>query len=95
MAVPCLMYVGFLQFIDPIAITIWFALTAAGDTKFPAIVDLIVNWLIFVPLLFFAGNYLQEYHIWGPWAAFGLQLLLLASCMVWRIRQGKWKTIEI
>ena len=94
-AVPCLIFVGFLQFIDPIAITLWFALSAAGDTKFPAIVDLIVNWLIFVPLLFIATTYFQEYHIWGPWIAFSIQLILLASCMVWRIKQGKWKTIEV
>jgi len=94
-AVPCLIFVGFLQFLDPIAITIWFSLTAAGDTKFPAVADLIVNWYVFVPLLLIAGNCFPQYHIWGPWAAFGIQLILLTLCMVSRVRQGKWKTIEI
>jgi len=94
-AIPCLMFLGVLQFIDPIGITMWFALGAAGDTKYPAVVDFIVNWVIFIPMVYITCTYYQNLGIWGPWSAVGLQITLLAIAMALRVRKGKWKTIEV
>ena len=93
--VPCLMFLGFLQFIDPVGITMWFALGAAGDTKYPAVADFIVNWFIFIPMVYITCTYYKNLGIWGPWSAIGLQIILLAIAMALRVKKGKWKTIEV
>ena len=94
-AIPCLVFLGVLQFIDPIGITMWFALGAAGDTKYPAVVDFIVNWFVFIPMVYVTCTYYQNFGIWGPWSAIGIQITLLAVAMAARVKQGKWKTIEV
>ena len=46
---------GLLQFVDVFAITLWFALSGAGDTKFTAMVGIIASWTIFIPLSYILG----------------------------------------
>ena len=53
LAAPGLKFIGFLQFIDAFCFTLWFALTGAGDTRIPAIFDILNHWLVFVPLCYF------------------------------------------
>ena len=57
LAAPGLKFIGFLQFIDAFCFTLWFALTGAGDTRIPAIFDILNHWLVFVPLCYFLGIY--------------------------------------
>ena len=84
----------FLQFIDCMAITLWFALAGAGDTRFTSFVGILSSWLIFVPLSYILGITLG-FGIWGPWIAFGIHLFLEASLIIFRVNQGKWKQIVI
>ena len=94
LSIPGLRIVGVLQFFDAIAITLWFALTGAGDTKIPAIVDVLVHWLLFIPACYIFGIYLG-YGFWGPWISFGLHLTVFAIFMYVRFNKGKWKTIKV
>jgi len=93
-AVPGLRFVGLLQFVDAICFTLWFALTGSGDTKIPAIVDVLTHWILFIPACYILGITLG-FGFWGPWIAFGLHLTFFAGFIFWRFRLGYWKTIEV
>ena len=93
-AIPGLRFVGLLQFADAVCFTLWFALTGAGDTKIPAIVDVLTHWVLFVPACYIFGIYLG-YGFWGPWISFGLHLTVFAIFMYVRFNKGKWKTIKV
>ena len=93
-AVPGLRFVGFLQFLDAVCFTLWFALTGSGDTKVPAIVDVISHWILFVPACWILGITLN-FGFWGPWLAFGLHLTFFAIFIFWRFKSGYWKKIEV
>ena len=93
-AVPGLRFVGLLQFVDAICFTLWFALTGAGDTKVPAIVDVLTHWILFIPACYLLGITLG-FGFWGPWIAFGLHLTFFAAFVFWRFRMGYWKTIKV
>ncbi len=93
-AVPGLRFVGALQFIDAFCFTLWFALTGAGDTKTPAIADIINHWLIFIPICYFLSIYCG-YGYWGAWASFGIHLTCIAIFMFIRFKMGNWKYIKV
>ena len=93
-AVPGLRFVGLLQFVDAICFTLWFALTGSGDTKIPALVDVLTHWVLFIPACWFLGITLNL-GFWGPWIAFGLHLTFFAGFVFWRFKNGKWKNIKV
>ncbi len=91
-AVPGLRFVGFIQFIDAICFTLWFALTGAGDTKVLAFVDILSHWLLFIPLVYFLGITLNMGY-WGAWIGFASHLTFIAAYTIWRLKSGKWKEV--
>jgi len=93
LAVPGLRFVGLLQFVDAFCFTLWFALTGAGDTKIPALVDIINHWLIFVPLCYLLSIH-YGYGYWGAWYSFAIHLIFLATFMYIRFKIGNWKKIK-
>ena len=94
MGLVALRILGVVQFFDAVGMTLWFALSGAGNTLFPAIIDLSLSWGIFLP-----GSYLLGivfgYGLIGPWLAFSIYLFLYAICITWKILKGDWKEIEI
>ena len=93
LAVPGLRFIGLLQIIDAICFTLWFALTGAGDTKIPAIFDILNHWLVFIPLCYFLSIYCG-YGYWGAWFSFGIHLVFIATFMSIRFKMGNWKKIK-
>lgn len=93
-AVSGLRFVGLLQFVDAVCFTLWFALTGAGDTKIPALVDVLSHWILFVPACWILGITFN-FGFWGPWFAFGTHLTFFAIFIFWRFRMGAWKEIEV
>ena len=91
-AVPGLRFVGYIQFIDAICFTLWFALTGAGDTKVLAFVDILSHWLLFIPLVYFLGITLNMGY-WGAWIGFALHLTFIAAFTILRLKSGKWKEV--
>lgn len=87
-------WIGLLQFLDAFAITFWFALSGAGDTKFTAYMAVIANWTVFIPLSYLFGI-VMDMGVMGPWFAFGILLLIESILIIFRVRQGKWKHIEV
>jgi len=85
---------GLVQFADAVGMTLWFALSGAGNTRFPAAVETGIVWLFFLPASYLTGV------VWGlgfigPWFSLSAYLLLFALAMAWKILQGDWKTIDV
>ena len=85
---------GFLQIIDSIGMTLWFALSGAGNTLYPSVVESLLVWLYFLPGSYYFGVILN-YGFIAPWLFFGSYLLFFAIAMVWKIKQGDWKKINV
>ena len=94
MGVIALRILGVVQFFDAVVMTLWFGLSGAGNTKFPAIVDIALAWGVFLP-----GSYIMgiifALGIVGPWLAFAIYLFLYAVVLAWKVLQGDWKEIEV
>lgn len=86
--------VGAIQFIDAVGFTLWFALSGAGDTLFPAVVESALVWVFLIPLSYLTGVYLN-YGYMGPWFILLGHIFLFAVIMVWKVAQGKWKHIQV
>ena len=85
---------GFLQFVDAVGITLWFALSGAGNTFFPAVVESALVWGLMLPASWYFGVFLGTgFH--GPWLVFPFYLVIFAAVMVWKIRKEDWKEIEV
>ena len=86
--------IGAVQFLDAIGFTLWFALSGAGNTLFPAMVESCLTWGVIV-----LGSYVfgvqMELGFKAPWMLFPVYMGLFAGIMVWKIRQGDWKEIEV
>ena len=86
--------IGVLQFFDAIGLTLWFALTGAGNTLFPAVVESSLLWGIALPISYFLGVK-AEAGFWVPWAAVSVQIVLFSLIVSWKVRKGEWKEIEV
>ena len=86
--------IGILQFFDAVGITLWFALTGAGNTLFPAIVESALLWGIALPISYFIGVKMEVGFL-APWAALSIHIILFAFIVTWKIKKGEWKEIEV
>ncbi len=82
------------QFADAVGITAWFSLTGAGNTIYPAVVEIIVVWGVFLPMSYITGV-LFGWGSWGAWLSFGVYIFLFAGLMTRKILQNDWKTIIV
>ena len=94
MGIPCLQIIGVLQFFDAVGLTLYFVLIGAGNTLFPALVNMIICWTIFIPLAYFLGIVL-EMGVTGAWLGFGGWIIPFAVIMALKVRTGSWKKIEV
>ena len=94
MGVGGLQIVGALQFLDAIGFVLMFALIGAGNTVFPAVVESVLTWVVVVFGTYFFGVFLNLGFI-VPWLLFPVHMSLFAGIMVWKVRQGDWKKIEL
>ena len=85
---------GLVQFIDAIGMTLWFALSGAGNTLFPSLVESFLVWCFFLPGSYFFGV-VFGYGFLAPWIFFGSYITLFAVAMVWKVQRDDWKEIEI
>ena len=85
---------GVLQVVDAIGMTLWFALSGAGNTLYPSVVESTLIWFYFLPCSYYFGVKLG-YGFVAPWLFFGSYLLFFAIAMVWKIKEGSWKEITI
>ena len=70
------------------------ALFGAGNTRFVMLVELVLHFFCLVPLAWLFGITLNL-GLTGIWASAAVYVFLLTSVMVWKFRNGDWKTISI
>lgn len=85
---------GVIQIADAVGMTLWFALSGAGNTFFPALTEALVMWLVFLPFSYLTGIYLGWGYI-GPWIGMGIHQALFAIILSWKTLKGDWKEIEV
>jgi len=86
--------IGAVQFLDAIGFTLWFALSGAGNTLFPAVVESCLTWGVIVLGSYVFGVVLNL-GFKAPWLLFPVYMGLFAGIMVWKISKGDWKEIEV
>ena len=86
--------IGAVQFFDAIGFVLWFALSGAGNTLFPAMVESILTWGVIVLGSYVFGIVLEMGFI-APWLLFPVYMGLFAGIMIWKISLGDWKEIEV
>ena len=94
MGIPCLRIIGVLQCFDAVGITLFFVLTGAGNTRFPAVADMIIVWLVFLPVSYYLGI-VMEMGVVGAWLGFAAWIIPLAVVMALKVRTGTWKQIKV
>ena len=86
--------IGFLQFVDAICFTLFLALTGAGNTLFPALVESLLIWGFMLPVSYYVGVVLAV-GFKGPFIAFSIYLFLMAVILSLKMKKGDWKEIEV
>ena len=86
--------IGAVQFLDAIGFTLWFALSGAGNTLFPAVVESCLTWGVIVLGSYVFGVVLNL-GFKAPWLLFPIYMGLFAGIMVWKISKGDWKEIVV
>ncbi|MAX10413.1 MAG: hypothetical protein CMG13_06155 [Candidatus Marinimicrobia bacterium] len=89
-----LRFVGIFQIFDAICIVLFFSMSAGGDIKYPVYIEILMHWLIMVPLSWLFGIYLG-YGFWGAISVFAGQVVFTAIIFIFRIQSGKWEKIEV
>ena len=86
--------IGAVQFLDAIGFVLWFALSGAGNTLFPSVVESCLTWGVIV-----LGSYVFGVVLGlgfkALWLLFPIYMGLFAGIMIWKIRKGDWKNIQI
>jgi Na+-driven multidrug efflux pump len=86
--------IGLIQFVDAVGFTMFLALTGAGNTFFPAMVESALIWFFMLPLSYYLGV-VTGGGFKPPWIVFAIYLLLMAVILSLKVKKGDWKEIEV
>lgn len=86
--------IGIIQFVDAVGFTMFLALTGAGNTFFPAMVESALVWFFMLPLSYYFGV-VTGGGFKPPWIVFAMYLLLMATILTLKVIKGDWKEIEV
>ena len=86
--------IGLIQFVDAVGFTMFLALTGAGNTFFPAMVESALIWFFMLPLSYYLGV-VTGGGFKPPWIVFAIYLLLMAAILTLKVKIGDWKEIEV
>jgi MATE family multidrug resistance protein len=89
-----LTYIPLFQFADAFGIVSAGALKGAGDTRFPAVAQIVFAWLLFLPLVFVLGNP-RVGGLRGAWTAATVYIWIYDLVLLWRFLGGRWRRINI
>ena len=82
------------NFLDVVNIGLNNALRSAGDTMYPMVCSVVLNWLFFVPALYVASEVLHL-GIYAVWSIIGVLFSIFAIIFWRRFRSGKWEKIQV
>lgn len=64
-------------------------LRGTGDVRVPALICILVSWLVLPPLTWFFGHYLELGAI-GAWIGLTCETVVIAAILWWRLMRGGW-----
>jgi putative MATE family efflux protein len=70
------------------------ALTGAGDTVSPMVINVIAQWMVQLPAVWFLSTHLG-WGVDGIWWGLAIGMAVQALLMVGRFRQGRWQSVRI
>jgi MATE family multidrug resistance protein len=85
---------GMVQVVDAVGMTYHGALRGAGDNVFPAIAEILMMWVFFLPAVYISGIYLG-WGVNGSWVALAIYIAAYAIMAYLRFNYGPWKRIVI
>ena len=83
------------QLFDAAAITYSNALRGAGDTRWPAVVGVALNWIILICGSVWVIRAHPELGSKGPWLFATLTIIVIGIVFWIRWRRGKWEQIDV
>jgi Na+-driven multidrug efflux pump len=86
--------IGVIQFVDAVGFTMFLALTGAGNTLYPAMVESLLIWFFMLPLSYYFGVF-SNMGFKLPWIVFAIYLILMAIILTAKVKKGDWKEIEV
>ena len=86
--------IGLIQFVDAVGFTMFLALTGAGNTLYPAMVESVLIWFFMLPLSYYLGVFC-DMGFKPPWIVFAIYLILMAIVLTLKVKKGDWKEIEV
>lgn len=92
-AVPALRIAGFGQIFYGIGVVLANGIQAAGKTLFVMAADVVIIWIIFVPLAYFMGVFL-DLGLIGAWAALPFYIILYSIVMFLKFKLGNWNKLR-
>ena len=89
-AIPALRIAGFAQIFYATGVVLANGLQAAGKTFFVMMAEVITNLLIFVPLAYFLGVYLELGLVWA-WMALPVYIIIYSGVIFYKFKYGNLK----
>lgn len=90
-----MVWVALYQVFDAMGITFISSLRGAGDTRTPAVLNVLCCWGIFVGGGYTLAHLRPQWGIHGPWAMAVCYLAVLGLGLLWRYRVGGWRKIRL
>lgn len=90
-AIPAIRIAGFGQIFYAVGVVLANGLQAAGKTLYVMLSEVIINWMLFVPLAYFLGVYL-DLGLIGAWSALPFYIALYSLVIYLKFRFGNWDT---
>ncbi len=82
-------------FFDGLGITYGSALRGAGDTLWPAVVQIIGHWVILISGGWLVAEWWPHGGSLGPWAVASLLIIVLSLVLWYRWAAGTWRKIDL
>ena len=89
-ATPALRIAGFAQIFYATGVVLANGLQAAGKTFFVMMAEVITNLLIFVPLAYFLGVFLNLGFLWA-WISLPVYIIIYSSLIFYKFKFGVWQ----
>ncbi|MEC8065818.1 MAG: MATE family efflux transporter [Planctomycetota bacterium] len=83
------------QTLDAVGIVLSGALRGAGDTTWPGLVMVGLQWSILMGCGYLSLWLIPQSASLGPWIAATLYILVLGVAMAWRWKSGRWRNIKL
>jgi putative MATE family efflux protein len=96
LAGPCLALTMAFQIPDALGIVYSRALTGAGDVRYVALMEIVCAWMLCLPATWYGvRTFAPDHALLGAWGGWAVYCTAWMWAMLWRWRQGRWRSIRV